>query len=185
MYYVYNQAGKDLGPFTSEQLLAKLDSGEFPPNKLVRTETSKDDWMVLSIALGITPAESHNGDNMPASAATPANLNAALIKRYNDAYSGAHAVVTVGKAIKGVSVILGICMILLSLLIGVNIDGGIVAVVGGLIIGCIVGIPTYILGILVAAEGQIQLATLDSAVNGSRHLTDDEVARLLTKKWSL
>lgn len=54
MYYAYNQAGKDLGPFTLEQLQAKLDSGEFPSDKLVRAETSKDGWQTLN-TLSVKP----------------------------------------------------------------------------------------------------------------------------------
>lgn len=120
-----------------------------------------------------------------ATSTTPSKLNAALFKRYKDAFTEAHAVVTVGKLIKGVGAILGICVIIAGFALGANSSGGAIATIGGCVSGCIIGIPTYVLGILVAAQGQTQLATLDTAVNSSRHLTNDEVAQLLAKKWSL
>ncbi len=106
-----------------------------------------------------------------------------LSKRYKDTYTEAHAVVTVGKFIKGLGVFLFIAVLLAGF--GMASDqGGRVAVIG-VVLACLIGIPTYVLGILIAAQGQTQLATLDTAVNSSRHLSDDEVADILAKRFSL
>lgn len=123
----------------------------------------------------------------PAVALASSDLAASLCKRYSDAYTEAHTVVTVGKAIKGVAIFLFILIIISSFIGACNQHYGdsIMFSVAGVIFACIVGIPIYALGILVAAQGQTALATLDTAVNGSRHLKDDDAARILTKRWSL
>ena len=44
----------------------------------------------------------------------------------------------------------------------------------------IVGVPLYVLGILVSAQGQILKATLDSAVTNSPFLTEDQMAEVMS-----
>lgn len=46
----------------------------------------------------------------------------------------------------------------------------------------IVGVATDVLEILVTPQEQIQLATLDAAVNSSGHFGDDDVARMFSRK---
>jgi hypothetical protein len=49
---------------------------------------------------------------------------------------------------------------------------------------CVLGIPVWVLDILVAAQAQTQLATWDTAVNSSRHLKDEDVAAILMwRRW--
>ena len=43
-------------------------------------------------------------------------------------------------------------------------------------------LPFYAAGMAIAAQGQIQLAVLDTAVNSSRFLSDGEVERILRKR---
>lgn len=106
-----------------------------------------------------------------------------LTRRYSDAYTEAHAVVRIGKMIKSVAIFLGAIVLIGALAMSSEkTDGATIGI--GLVLACILGIPTYVLGILVAAQGQIQLATLDAAVNSSRHLSDDDVARILSKKFT-
>lgn len=44
MYFVYNEAGKDDGPFTLDQLRAAVASGSLDRNKLARSSASADGW---------------------------------------------------------------------------------------------------------------------------------------------
>jgi hypothetical protein len=53
MFYAYNESGRDTGPYTADQLRAKLASGEFTDTKLIRPQTSKDGWQPLHVVLGI------------------------------------------------------------------------------------------------------------------------------------
>jgi len=200
--FVFKPSNATIGSFSIERIdsvaqgLAQFATTK-PVNPYDYLECSGKTWTVIGGQDGLElqegrlyhpnsqEAKSDEAVYSASATTTPSKLNAALFKRYKDAFTEAHAVVTVGKVIKGVGIFLGICVILAGLALGSNSSGGAIAMIGGFVSGCIVGIPTYVLGILVAAQGQTQLATLDTAVNGSRHLTDDEVAQLLAKKWSL
>ncbi|HEV2841993.1 MAG TPA: hypothetical protein VGW39_11755 [Chthoniobacterales bacterium] len=103
-----------------------------------------------------------------------------LSKRYSNAYTAAHAIVIIGKAIKAIAII----MFVIVLIAGFSLGSGGGYATGGFALALIVGIPVFILGIIVAALGQIALATLDTAVNTSRHLTNDELAAILSKRFS-
>ena len=113
----------------------------------------------------------------------PTDFTAMLKARYSDAFTEAHAVVTVGKVVKGIAV--AIAAILLFIGLSMSDRGGSQFAIGGFVLGFIVGIPIYVLGILVKSHGQSQLAELDTAVNCSRHLKDDDVQEILTRRFHL
>jgi hypothetical protein len=115
---------------------------------------------------------------------TPTSLIDTLRQRYSDAYFEAHTVVGIGSIVKGVGVVLALIILVGGFVIASS--SGIGGLAGmGFALACLVGIPTYVLGILVTAQGQTQLAILDTAINGSRHLSDDDVAQLLLKRFSI
>ena len=102
----------------------------------------------------------------------------ALSRRYADAYIAARWLIRIGSIIKWVAVASAI----LIFVIGMAAAEGLVGDLGvflGIILACAVGIPTFTLGILISGQGQTNLATLDTAVNTSRHLSKDDVATLL------
>lgn len=102
-----------------------------------------------------------------------------LIRRYSDAYIAARALVVIGGIIKWVGVVLAIIILVIGIAMSSGSgSGGIFAFVG-FALACLVGVPTFVLGILISAQGQIHLATLDTAVNSSRHLSKDDVAKIL------
>ncbi len=118
-----------------------------------------------------------------------------LMRRYSDAYTEANAVVVIGRAIKGISVLIFILMIIAVLAIllagqdshrGRNemLSPGMFAGIG-FIVTIIISLPIYVLGLLVSAQGQTALATLDTAVNSSRHLSGDEIKAIILKRFSL
>ena len=125
-------------------------------------------------------------------AGTASGFPASLARRYSDAYTEAHAVVAIGKLVKGIAVFLFIAIVIAGFVMasaseanyGRGEMNGMVAGIGFALAG-LISVPTYVLGILVAAQGQTALATLDTAVNSSRHLKDDDVARVLSKRFSL
>jgi hypothetical protein len=55
-----------------------------------------------------------------------------------------------------------------------------VGLVIGILVGCLAGLLWYVIGIFVAAQGQILKATLDSAVNSSPFLTDAHKAEIMS-----
>lgn len=136
--------------------------------------------------LGVNPSDPEPSSTPPEGTAPPADMVAFLFRRYSDAYTEAHAVVAIGKLVKGIGAFLAIASIVLGLLEGQQQYGnGVPYLIGGFVLACVIGVPIYVLGILVAAQGQTALATLDNAVNNSRHLSDNHVARILLKRWSL
>lgn len=107
--------------------------------------------------------------------------NRLIVSRYTDAYLTARTITAVGNIVKFIAFIISVGSIVLM---------GFVAksqstitpqiILGGIILGAIVGIPIYVLGILVSALGQILKATLDSAVNSSPLLTKDEIRKMMS-----
>jgi hypothetical protein len=86
--------------------------------------------------------------------------------------------VGLGNAIKVVGAILAGIIFLVSLSSAKDLLGG-GAVVLGIFIAAIVGILFWICGVIVAAQGQILLATVDTAVASSHFLTDTERAQAM------
>ena len=185
MYYAYNEAGKDLGPFTAEQLRSKFVSGEFPADKLIRLESSKD-WQSFSTAFGIAPAlapSSQASENTGSMTAPQSNaVSGSVANRYRDAYVVARAMTTIGGSVKVAGIGLFLLLGLAGLVVA-NMEHGIMAMglgLGALLLGIIVGLPIYVLGILLSAQGQVLKSTLDTAVYSSPFLTDDQRIKVMS-----
>lgn len=101
-----------------------------------------------------------------------------VVNRYRDTYRVGAALVGLGNAIKVVGAILAGIIFLVSLSSAKDLLGG-GAVVLGIFIAAIVGILFWICGVIVAAQGQILLATVDTAVASSHFLTDTERAQAM------
>jgi hypothetical protein len=110
---------------------------------------------------------------------TPSSRTATVTKRYRDAYLIARATTTIAGTIKTLSLVLGG----LIALVGISAPlwaGGAELLVGGVLLGAIITIPFVVLGILVAAQGQVLKATLDEAVHSSPFMTDDQKAAVMS-----
>ena len=99
------------------------------------------------------------------------------MSRYTDAYLVARAIIAIGATVKVIAFVVGGGIALLGLAAGSKSTE---LALGGLILGAIFAVPIYILGILVAAQGQILKATLDTAVNSSPLLTKDEMRQIMS-----
>jgi ribosomal protein S27AE len=104
----------------------------------------------------------------------------ALKRRYADAYIVAGTVNAFGLTIKVVGVIIGAIIVLLSFAAGSNGGVGILFALIGVAIAGTIATLLYILGTLASAQGQILKATLDSAVNTSRILSDHDCAEVMS-----
>ena len=99
------------------------------------------------------------------------------MSRYTDAYLVARAIIAIGATVKVLAFVVGGGVVLIALLaVGKSAE----LALGSVLLGAIVAIPIYILGILVTAQGQILKATLDCAVNGSPLLTKDEMRQIMS-----
>jgi hypothetical protein len=97
---------------------------------------------------------------------------AGLAHRYRDAYSVARVIVGAGNGVKTVGVIVGILFALASF----AAKGSFVFL--GLMAALAAGVFFYIAGVVISAQGQLLQATLDSAVNTSPLLDNEQKAQI-------
>ena len=117
--------------------------------------------------------------------------NDVLVSRYADAYLVSRTIDTIGVVMKyagviGAAVIASGAAFAVLAVIGrpgaLNFERFLTAsIVGGagMVVASTAGIIIFVLGTLMSAQGQILGATLDTAVNSSRLLTDGERARIM------
>jgi hypothetical protein len=104
-----------------------------------------------------------------------------LLKRYEDAFLVAKTTVGIGSMVKGTGVILAMMIMLGSFIFSVQLkDIYAIAVIGfGMFWSIAIGLLLYAIGTLIAAQGQMVQATLDSAVNSSPFLNDELRAKIM------
>jgi len=100
--------------------------------------------------------------------------------RYADAYNVAQTVDDIGSIIKVIGVILGVITIVGGFIIATHQEGSLPLTFGGLLLGIVVGVPIFVLGVLVSAQAQILKATLDTAVHSSPFLTKEKMAEIIS-----
>jgi hypothetical protein len=100
-----------------------------------------------------------------------------LQNRYADAYLVAQMVNGTGQTVKLVGFLFA-ALVTLGGLVAASKMGAVVGF-AGLLFGILVALPFYALGVLVSAQGQILKATLDTAVNTSPILSQDEIRHIL------
>lgn len=109
----------------------------------------------------------------------------ALMHRYRDAYSLARVTTDFGSAIKILGIIIAVVIVIFGV-VGSESAGRTARDVSGamilasLLVGAIVGLSFYFVGVLVSAQGQILKATLDSAVNTSPFLSSENRAKIMS-----
>jgi hypothetical protein len=116
--------------------------------------------------------------NVPAPA-YPATVVAAVTSRYSDAYVVARAIDALGLTVKGIGIFSGVILGLASFVIASK-GGGTPIAFAGVIFALLVATAIYLLGVLASAQGQILKATLDTAVNSSHFLTDQDRAGIMS-----
>jgi len=116
-------------------------------------------------------------ETVSSQASRPKGGRHSLASRYTDSYLVARTVTAFGSIVKKIAGALGGGIIVMGLVAG---SQSAILAVGGIVLGVIVAIPIYILGVLVAAQGQILKATLDTAVNSSPLLSKDEMRQIMS-----
>jgi hypothetical protein len=107
----------------------------------------------------------------------------ALMRRYTDSYRVAGFIVGVGEFFKIAGIVLG-ALIGVGALVLVNQTRNdqqqtAIFIVGVVIAGFLGGV-LFLFGVLVSAQGQLLKASLDSAVNTSPFLTNDDRAKMMS-----
>jgi len=105
----------------------------------------------------------------------------AMTRRYGEAFVVARATNGIGKAIELIGIVLGASIVLASIVAINHPEKGLLQLgLVGIAFGVCIGVLFFLCGLIVAAQGQILKASLDSAVNSSPFLTDDERATVMS-----
>lgn len=104
-----------------------------------------------------------------------------LMRRYDSAYAIASDMISQGSIQKFMAFLAGGAVLLGFLYLFSTFHQSGMGVVIGLIAAFVVGKPLYALGVMIEGQGQTLAATLDTAVNTSRHLNNDQVREVLNK----
>jgi hypothetical protein len=174
-----------IGPLTLDEVRAQMQAGTISWDVQALEATGQSlgslkhstDWVALSSVL---PRQGDPGS--PTSGNSPDSSNrlvpsaggrasSAVVTRYRDAYRVGAALVGLGNAIKAAGAVLGGIIVVSSLSKG---DGPFAA--AGVFLGATAGLLFRVCGVMVAAQGQVLRATLDTAVASSHFLTDTERA---------
>ncbi len=110
-----------------------------------------------------------------------ANAANALSVRYRDGYRKGMFIAGFGQFVKIAGAVLGVIIAVAGLYAyQTSAIGGSLAVMFACVIaGGILALTFFVLGVIISAEGQLLLAALDTAVNSSPFLTDDQRAQII------
>lgn len=206
-WYLY-ESGKRTGPFTLDELrqryTAKEISGDTPctagrlpgfsgPKPLSRFFPEFKSATVSADAARPHPPEHQepalsDGVTSPTSqfvSALPPGSgigSQSATSRYRDAYLVARATTAIGGSVKFIGIALGFLLIFVGLYSIASSGDRIAQRFGEVVVfaGLAVGIPLYVLGVLVTAQAQILKATLDTAVHSSPFLADEQKAKVMS-----
>lgn len=110
----------------------------------------------------------------------PGDVTAVVMSRYRDAYLVAKVTAGVGQIVKLIGVGLAVIIFLWALFAASQGGGDLKYGLAGMLFSVIVGVPFYVLGILVSAHGQVLKASLDTSVHTSPFLRKEQIAKIMS-----
>lgn len=192
LYFVAKtQSSGFIGQLSIEEIVARLNANEIT-GSYVATESNGPSyselvkrtdvlWEPVSKLAARTPLpEPGPGPGPGTPQALEERMFSSVGTRYRDAYLVARAVATIGAAVKFIGIGLGVLIVFAAVFIGSQSRSGDQFFVGGVLLGVIVAIPIYVLGVLVSAQAQVLKATLDAAVHTSPFLKKEDMARVMS-----
>jgi RNA polymerase subunit RPABC4/transcription elongation factor Spt4 len=186
-------------PVTSEATeagVAKTHPAPPPASQATETRTTTDATYQVAATHPAPPLHNMfaNTNTQTAAPAEPLDRLSSLKKRYKDGYRVATAIEGFGLVLKIVGLVVGALIASFGLIVGLaaveasrnsmfNNGGGMNAFIYSvflfLIIGGTVTAVSWILGVMISAQGQLLKANLDCAVNSSPFLTDLSKAEIM------
>ena len=167
--------------FTLDELEQGLRVGDVDPASQVQGE-SGGPWMSIADVSQVVPdPDVVSKKRSEFSQETPTSASP-VGKRYIDAYLTAGFIDGFGSTIKMLAGIFMLLVVLGGFILSTNVHNGGAFIFAGLVVAVAFGVPIYVLGVLVAAQGQILKATLDTAVHSSPFLSDDQRASIMSIK---
>ena len=112
----------------------------------------------------------------PSTPRRPLTMSEQLEKRYRDAYRVARVTIFFGGLAKGLAILFAALAVLSAL---VTSSQSVAVAVSGALFGVFSGLFLYVVGVLVAAHGQLLLTSIDNVINTSPLLTDSERAEIM------
>ena len=109
----------------------------------------------------------------------PSTHSEKAMSRYTDAYRVAKVIVGMGDFVKGFGLIAATIVGLLGLGLYSNPSNQ-AGIIASLVVAVAIGVFFWVLGVLVAAQGQMLKATLDDAVHTSPFLVDEQRAKVMS-----
>ncbi len=172
-----------VGALSAEEIATKLRANEISGDFVVTDFTAS--FMELAKRTDVhwervSEFVSRPHSDEPAISQPAAQSFSGVGARYSDAYLVARTTSGIGIAVKAIGIILGLLVAIVGIVIGVQHDGAPQFILGGVLLGFIVALPLWVLGVLVCAQAQVLKATLDTAVHGSPFLTKEEMARVMS-----
>ncbi len=197
MRYYVRQSEQDRieGPYGIDEIKRMTASGSVSTTAQVveaRGQTSfqlkSENWISTKAVLtDLAEADQQTPNLFSSPVSTDNSMTSSskrVMTRYRDAYLVATATVSAGGIIKGLGVFLAVlifvCAILASDQTNVSGDLKLAGIIFGMVVAIVVGGAFYLLGIHISAQGQILQASLDTAVNGSPFLTNDQRAQIMS-----
>jgi hypothetical protein len=114
----------------------------------------------------------------------PSTIVTSVTNRYFDAYLVARTIDGAGLTIKTIGLVIGAVLALASFAIASRGGVGLLFALVGVAIAGTVATVLFLLGTLASAQGQLLKATLDTAVNTSQFLTDQDRARIMSLPYA-
>jgi hypothetical protein len=174
------QSEKILGPFSLAEISQELASGSIADDFEAHDacDASGQGFTISDLrGSGAWVPVSQLSESAAQSERPPEGSGA--MTRYGKAYIVAGAVSATGVAVKAIGVILGVLAMGAGLLVGIQNEGSSHYMLGGVLLGAIVAIPIFVLGVLVCAQAEVLKATLDTAVHSSPFLTKEDMAKVM------
>ena len=103
----------------------------------------------------------------------PLPESGAVMARYKDGYSVARGAVRIGNFYKSLSIIIGIGIAVVGLLVAQQTNNA-PLLIPALVLAFAVSAGLWMMGVLIAAQGQLLQAAFDTAVNTSPFLTNEQ-----------
>lgn len=162
-YFFTAADGLPKGPVDIAVLRSMVETGHLSTTSRV-IEEGTDQWIEAKDAVGVTTISSR----------AMAADRGFLVSRYRDAQLVASAIVTFSMLVKLFAWLVAIVTWIAGFVISKQMRGGGEVVMVGLVFGTGLLGFFYVLGVLIAAVGQILRASLDTAVNTSPLLNETE-----------
>jgi hypothetical protein len=102
----------------------------------------------------------------------------AVMDRYRNVYQIANVIITAGDTIKGAGIVLAVIISVIGVFLASTV--GMLSLLTSLIPAAAIGLGSWLSGVLLNAQGQLLLASLDGVVSITPFLTDEEKAEVMS-----